>query len=103
MPSPSPPEPVTVFSRITRSWEPSLAKMPPRPVLRMTLRSMRLRDDPQATRMPPPNFASGAMFSTRQSEISLSVTPFSRVGLWPLNRMPCGPQVFDLARFRTVT
>ena len=53
-------------------WSP---KMPPRPVLRMTLPITWFRTEPQARRMPPPYSASRPMFSMRQSLMRLSVTP----------------------------
>ena len=101
IPRPSPPEPVTRLLRITSSaeWSP---KMPPRPVLWITLPTTWLRAEPHAMRMPPPYSAPTPMFSMRQSVIRLSVTPPAIVGFRPEKRIACGPQVLELARLRTV-
>jgi hypothetical protein len=55
MPSPVPPEPVTVLLRITRSVDWSLQRIPPRPVLAMMLFRTWLLLEYHATRMPQPH------------------------------------------------
>jgi len=81
----SPPEPVIVLPRMTRSVgpdtalvPPSSARMPPRPVLVIVLRRTWLREEKREIRTPAPHSAEVPMLVIRLSATTESVTSYAR-------------------------